>query len=126
MKSVEDTTSQTDSSNGSANEALAVDTTRRKRKKQDERNPFGPNGGVYFRPRNGKLVPHMFLPRILKSDVRRCYAQMFTNIYNSCDSSLMEKYLRTFYRPDFFFMQSFPGRTVCHGSTSSNNLWLSK
>jgi hypothetical protein len=41
------------------------------------------------------------LPRIVKSDVRRQYATMFANVYNTGDYDYMMKYLHTFYKPDF-------------------------
>lgn len=40
------------------------------------------------------------LPRIWKSDIRRQYATMFANVYNTCDYDYMKKYIETFYRPD--------------------------
>ncbi|RYG95353.1 hypothetical protein EON65_56105 [archaeon] len=73
-----------------------------------DRRELGKNGGVYFNYRkNGRLVPHVILPKILKHDIRRSYPAMFSNIYNSCDADLMNKYLETFYRPDITFQHRF-------------------
>lgn len=40
-------------------------------------------------------------PRILKTDIRRNYATMWTNVFNSCDYDYMMQYLSTFYDPEF-------------------------
>ncbi len=38
----------------------------------------------------------MYIPRILKNDLRRQYPIMFANVYNSCDYDFMTKFLNQF------------------------------
>eukprot|EP01039_Chlorochromonas_danica_P011206 gene11206-12498_t len=88
------------------------DTAGRRKRKRDvstlNNAPVGPHGGVYFnRRRNGRLVKHVVLPKILKHDIRRDYAAMFRNVYNSCDQKLMNQYLFQFCRPDSIFQEKF-------------------
>ena len=47
---------------------------------------------------NNRPVRRMVLPRIVKRDVRRSYAAMFTNVYNACDFDFMTSFLDTFCR----------------------------
>ena len=43
---------------------------------------------------------HMnYVPRIVKSDVRRQYGFMFASVYNHCDYDYMMKFIQTFVRP---------------------------
>lgn len=82
-------------------------------------NPFGASGGVYFEEtEDGRHIPHVILPRIMKTDVRRTYAQMFANVYNSCDNIFMTDYLRTFYRTDFTFHQHFSDELLSRNKTN--------
>jgi hypothetical protein len=55
------------------------------------------------------MVPHIIIPKILKTDIRRQHARMFANVYNSCDKALVSKYLEEFFRNDFTFQQRFAG-----------------
>lgn len=72
---------------------------------------LGRNGGVYYNyHKNGRFVVHAVLPKIVKSDIRRSFPAMFTNIYNACDAELMKKYLDTFYCADMSFKQKFSGK----------------
>ena len=74
----------------------------------DSKKKLGKNGGVYFNyHRNGRLIVHAVLPKIVKSDVRRSFPAMFANIYNACDSELMNRYLDTYYIPELTFKQKF-------------------
>jgi hypothetical protein len=41
-----------------------------------------------------------YIPRILKSDIRRQYGTMFTNVFNSADYDIMYQYVRTFSAPN--------------------------
>lgn len=49
------------------------------------------------------------LPRILKRDIRRDYATMLTNAYNSQDPIFVKSYFEQFYYPDSKFSGFFPG-----------------
>mmetsp|Transcript_9697 Transcript_9697/g.10427 ORF Transcript_9697/g.10427 Transcript_9697/m.10427 type:complete len:295 (-) Transcript_9697:2972-3856(-) len=40
-----------------------------------------------------------YVPRIVKSDVRRQYGFMFASVYNHCDYDYMMKFIQTFVRP---------------------------
>eukprot|EP01031_Cornospumella_fuschlensis_P032422 gene32422-39207_t len=87
---------------------VALQSVRKRTRDTDDKKGIRKNGGVYFNYRkNGRLVPHVILPKILKNDIRRSYPAMFANVYNSCDESLMNKYLHTFYRPDFAMQHRF-------------------
>mgnify|MGYP001811307036 CR=1 FL=1 len=81
----------------------------------DSKKRLGKNGGVYFNyHRNGRLIVHAVLPKIVKSDVRRSFPAMFTNIYNACDAELMKKYLDTYYLPEFALKQKFSRKLQRH------------
>eukprot|EP01039_Chlorochromonas_danica_P011201 gene11202-12490_t len=90
---------------------------KKKRVRSEEKSvPLGPHGGVYFnRRRNGRLVKHVVLPKILKHDIRRDYAAMFRNVYNSCDQKLMNQYLFQFCRPDSIFRQQCAQEMLAKG-----------
>lgn len=45
----------------------------------------------------------LFLPRIVKQDIRRSYATMFSNVYNTCDFGFTMQFLETFCRPDALY-----------------------
>ncbi len=60
-----------------------------------------------------------YLPRIPRNDVRRQYAMMFSNVYNSHDWDYMSKFVQTFFHPNvsilfqkygkfLFFLYLFP------------------
>lgn len=44
-------------------------------------------------------------PRILKNDIRRNYATMFANVFNSGDFELMSTHVDQLYSPDFVVEQ---------------------
>lgn len=71
-----------------------------------KKHPLGDLGGTYF-DQNG--VPRFILPKVLKSDSRRLHPEMFVRVFNSCDMSLMTKYIKEFARPDFVFQNCAPG-----------------
>ena len=52
------------------------------------------------RIRKRRILPLLPMPRIPRSDIRRQYARMFSNVYNACDFDLLTQYLSQFYRPD--------------------------
>ena len=52
------------------------------------------------RIRKRRIVALMPMPRIPRSDIRRQYARMFSNVYNSCDFDLLNQYMQQFYRQD--------------------------
>ncbi len=41
-----------------------------------------------------------YLPRIPRNDVRRQYAMMFSNVYNSHDWNYMSRFVQTFFHPN--------------------------
>ncbi len=49
------------------------------------------------RIRKRRVLSLARMPRIPKSDIRRQYAAMFSNVYNSCDFNLLSQYLDQFY-----------------------------
>lgn len=46
------------------------------------------------------LVPRIHLPRIPKSDIRRSFGIMFTNVYNSCNYEYMTSFVDKFISND--------------------------
>lgn len=71
-----------------------------------EKNPLGHMGGVYFNQRrNGRIVPHIILPKILKNDIRRSYGTMFTNVMNSSDTGLLRHFLSTYCQINSVFVK---------------------
>ncbi len=46
----------------------------------------------------------LYIPRILKTDLRRQYPVMFMNVYNSCDYVYMKKFMDKFFRDDTQFI----------------------
>lgn len=46
------------------------------------------------------------IPRIIKTDIRRQYATMFANVYNSQNVALMQEFLETYFRKDFIYSQT--------------------
>jgi hypothetical protein len=70
-----------------------VDKTQRKKRKQ---------------PTETKR--QQFLPRIVKSDIRRQYGTMFANVYNSPDFDYMKDFMDTFCNQDvtFIVQEGFP------------------
>ena len=50
-------------------------------------------------------------PRIMRSDVRRDYATMWANVFNSCDYDHMMRHIHTFYSPDFVMVQKKKGKS---------------
>jgi len=63
----------------------------------------------------GKVVEVRKLPRprILKSDFRRNYVNMWANVFNSADTDMVTSHLQTYYHPDLVFKQTFV--TTCSG-----------
>lgn len=59
----------------------------------------------HFDPNNPRRKVYI-IPRILKTDIRRQYASMFANVYNSQDVELMEQFLTTYFRKDFIYSQT--------------------
>lgn len=52
-----------------------------------------------------RKVARLTRPRIPKSDFRRNYANMWVNVFNSCDRELMLQHLQQFYHPDVLVRQ---------------------
>lgn len=76
----------------------------KKRPRPQEKNSLGALGGVYYNYRaNGRLITHVIVPRILKSDIRRSYPTMFRNAFNNAQSGVLRSFLNTFCLPDSIF-----------------------
>lgn len=43
------------------------------------------------------------VPRLIKRDIRRYYAHMFLNVFNSCDSQLFQQFIHQYLHPNFSF-----------------------
>ncbi len=52
----------------------------------------------------------LYIPRILKTDLRRQYPVMFMNVYNSCDYVYMKKFMDKFFRQDCEFLVEAAGK----------------
>lgn len=50
---------------------------------------------------DGKLVPRLVLPHVVKNDIRLLYPSMVANVYNACDLSLTGNFLNRYYSYDF-------------------------
>jgi hypothetical protein len=48
----------------------------------------------------------IYAPRIVKNDVRRLYAEMTANVYNSCDDNMYASFMKTFAVPDMRMRKS--------------------
>lgn len=55
-----------------------------------------------------KSVAHLPAIRILKSDIRRRYAEMVMKVMNNYDVSLMDQFLKDFCAPEFRFTEIIP------------------
>lgn len=55
------------------------------------------------------LIPHVPLPRIPKSDIRREYAQLFTNVYNSGDNDLLRRFVAQMFPDSHSFRFGYGG-----------------
>jgi hypothetical protein len=55
---------------------------------------------------------HLYLPRIPRKDIRRQYASMFANVYNSQDFDFMKIFLDTFFRPDVMVLFKKEGKFI--------------
>lgn len=51
----------------------------------------------------------LYIPRILKNDLRRQYPIMFMNVFNSGDYQFMKKWMETFSNGDISFLLEAPG-----------------
>ncbi len=60
---------------------------------------------------NGEwIVPRIPLPRIIKRDIRRSYAQMLTNVYNSHDEELLHRFVSQMIPDNYCYRFGFDGR----------------
>jgi len=66
------------------------------------------------RRRKRRCINPIFMPeiRILRRDIRRRYAEMFINVANSHDTSLMLKFSHDLFRPDCQFVRPNPPRNL--------------
>lgn len=69
---------------------------KRLKRKYDRRVPLIDNEGHIVR---------VSVPRIVKSDIRRQYLSMLTNVFNSCDFPFMYSFIHTFAAPDVMLMK---------------------
>jgi hypothetical protein len=77
---------------GTSQNTSAADT---KPKKKRKRNPLSAEA----RERRNRKRRVNFFPRLLKSDIRRNYAQMFTNVINAYDAQLLRSFMSEFCLP---------------------------
>lgn len=93
----------------SLNKKHATKTSRPRKRSRFEKNSLGHDGGIYFNKRgDGRIIPHIIVPKILKSDPRRSFPAIFRNVLNTCDSSVLYQFLNTYYRPDCIFYHQVP------------------
>lgn len=86
-----------------------INTKRPKKRSRFEKNALGHDGGIYYnRQRNGRVIPHIVLPRILKNDIRRQYPTIFRNAMNNCDPVGLYNMFKMLYRPDCIFYNTVP------------------
>eukprot|EP00981_Chlorochromonas_danica_P002216 scaffold437_cov168-Ochromonas_danica.AAC.33 len=98
----------------------------KKRNLSDSRASLGPNGGIYFnRRKNGRLIKHVVLPKILKNDIRRDYATIFHNVFNSGNESLMKQSMMQYCRPDSMFRKQNSAEHVKKGKPNYAVLGMS-
>eukprot|EP01040_Poterioochromonas_malhamensis_P012766 gene12766-13992_t len=70
-----------------------------------------------------------YLPRIPRNDVRRQYAMMFSNVYNSHDWDYMSKFVQTFFHPNVSILfqkyadESKFNEVECKGSENALQVW---
>ncbi len=55
---------------------------------------------------HGRRRKVFIIPRIVKHDVRRQYATMIANVYNSQDKEYLKEFLNVYFRPDAIYYQS--------------------
>lgn len=66
-----------------------------KGRKEEEKNKKKRCRTFYKRNDEGNyIIPHVPLPRIPKNDVRRSYGLFFTNVYNSGDGILLDRFVK--------------------------------
>mmetsp|Transcript_17929 Transcript_17929/g.19431 ORF Transcript_17929/g.19431 Transcript_17929/m.19431 type:complete len:347 (-) Transcript_17929:12-1052(-) len=69
----------------------------RKKKRKELEEDEGDSNSSNSRGVETTLTYHlMYIPRILKNDLRRQYPIMFANVYNSCDYDFMMKFIHQF------------------------------
>eukprot|EP01039_Chlorochromonas_danica_P002894 gene2894-3159_t len=82
---------------------------RKGKRSRFEKNSLGYNGGVHFNKRsNGRIVPLIVVPKILKNDLRRQYPTIFRNLLNASDPLYLRAGLEKFYRHDCLFTHHVP------------------
>ncbi len=74
----------------------------KKRKLEDERNARDSNCITYNL---------LYMPRILKTDLRRQYPVMFVNAFNSCNNEYIQGFVNKFLRDDTTFILEAPCKT---------------
>ena len=52
----------------------------------------------------------LYIPRILKSDLRRQYPVMFMNVFNSCNRDVINGFAEKFFRDDTQFILEAPSK----------------
>lgn len=75
---------------------------------------------MYQDTKDGSCMPRIVIPRIVKADIRKCYPNMYANVYNACDFHLLCGYHRKFYRPDYFCVTET--EKLAHGTGAISTL----
>lgn len=71
------------------------------------------NNSILYEDRNdGKLIPRLVVPKVVKNDIRLQYAQMFANVYNACDYNWITAFLQRHFRPDYVIAQELIGERI--------------
>lgn len=92
-----------------ANEQEVKKRVRTGKQSRFRKNSLGLNGGVHFNKRsNGRIVPLIVVPKILKNDMRRQYPAIFRNLLNAADPLYFRAGLEKFYRHDCLFTHHVP------------------
>jgi len=69
---------------------------RKKKRKEFEKNEGDSHSSISHGEETTLTYHLMYIPRILKNDLRRQYPIMFANVYNSCDYDFMMKFFHQF------------------------------
>ncbi len=65
---------------------------------------------ICLRDANTLTYNLLYMPRILKTDLRRQYPVMFMNVFNSCNYDYMQGFVNRFLRDDTTFILEAPSK----------------
>jgi hypothetical protein len=68
----------------------------------------------------------LYIPRILKSDLRRQYPVMFMNVFNSCNRDVINGFAEKFFRDDTQFILEAPSKYRLSVSPQKSNASLAR